>query len=274
MVQTRCTKRKQGIRIYCNLVSELIAMPAKARKSEQYSQPFCLEEDDVGRLWDILSTFDSSGDVLATVDCADNISRRFDSKDELLGYNNEEKKRIISLKLECHVRDVIWKAASIELSEKFFWNNANIRISIEGESDEVINSLTNQFMGILKNSSPWYRLLVKRTWTIQIIVSVVGIFLLKFVNRLIYESPLGQTNLGWSETTTTVYQICWLLLLVVWAVVIGGLAASRWRRIFPIGKIVIGLERKRENTREWIRRLVVSLALTALIAVAIKLIAN
>lgn len=249
-------------------------MSAKARKSEQYFQPFCLEENDIGRLWDILSTFDSSGDVLATVDCADNISRRFDSKDELLSYNNEEKKRVMSLELECNVRDVIGKAASIELSEKFFWNNTNVKISIEGESDDVINSLTNQSIEVLKNSSPWYRLLVKRTWTIQIIVSVVGIFLLKFVNKLVYESPLGQTNLGWSETTTIVYQIGWLLLLIIWAVVIGGLAASRWRKIFPIGKIVIGLERRRENTQEWIRRLVVSLALAALIGVAIKLIAN
>ena len=239
-------------------------MNAKVKKIELLSEPFRLEIDDIRKLWEKVDR-ETNRETTMTAVCRDNASRRFDSMEELESFLNDKDRRITKLTFYGHSvsEDSFSKVElSIHITLNEFpsetWNN--ITLSIDGEDEERIQKLYQYVKEVIVSTSPWYRYFIKRTWTIRIIFSFVGIMILDEMNNVILQSPLGQTNLEWSETTTNIYSAGWLGAIILWIVIVGHFAVTLWKHLFPIGKISIGREKNREENRERLRWIAVALS--------------
>lgn len=237
-------------------------MKSKAKKFDILSLPFRIEIGDIHKIWDKID-LEINRDISVTAVCRDNVSRRFDSKEELENFSNEKENKIIELDLygrfvgnSAHKEMEISIRISLKENPSMSWNN--VVLSVDGEDEERVQRLYRDLKRIVVSTSPWYKYFIKRTWTVLIINALFGVMLFEEINDTIARSPLGQINLGWSETTTNIYSTGWIAAIILWMIIVGHFVVDLWKSVFPIGKISIGKEKNREEVRERLRWLVVA----------------
>ena len=239
----------------------------KAKTSDCFSQPFLFTTNDLERMLEQFCKFDDSGELNIIAKCADNISRRFDSPDELLDYTNPPERKILTLNLRYSQSSKVLDYCNLELDYDYILRShrSNISLTVAGNNEDVVQSLSNKIKELILNSKPWYWWFTKLKNLVRISVSICGALLLLFVNFRVAISSFGQTSLGWSDEVSLVYVIAIISIFSIWTIFAGNLAVKYWRSIFPRGIFVIGKEKEAEKLRDWQRKLVLGLLATAFI---------
>lgn len=163
-------------------------MSEKVEKHEVFLQPFLLFRNDVESIWDYFSNIDGLEVLKIWVECADDVSIRFDSKEELLDYRNEFEKRILNLRFVLILREQSLEHCSLCLCEDSSRDAPlnNVRLHIAGDDEERVRSVSHTLKDIIVSSQPWYHRFRKLELLVRILVAFTGFVALRSINFQVY----------------------------------------------------------------------------------------
>ena len=219
-------------------------------------EAFVLDEKQVRSLAKILQ--DYAGEPSISVDCTDHATRSFESVDELLEYENAKSRRITSLSLRSYTFtgshlleeredariDAAWGGPQTFRSTR----TAYISVRVSGTEERA--SITKRELDeVIAGSRPWY------SWVSKI--NEVSLWLLFYVILSFLLFQFGETS--WVRTPLNILTAAGLSIWPAWGV--------SWvlRRLFPLGVFLIGQEKGRYRTKEWLRKLVIGTMVTVII---------
>jgi hypothetical protein len=206
-----------------------------ATYSDNISTPFVIGSEDVTKLGELLTT--QIGEVKCRIQCADGISREFNSVSELTEYDNPRSKEIVGLRLSARNKD--WsKDATLDFSGSR-WRG----ISIEFRGDEeTVFRLKTATLDILDGTRPWYDSVQSVDF---VLIELVAFFMLWFA--VMFSVAIKRSSSRKSKKTTSLNDkqsaIGQLSMIGIIAAVFGvgiGLNSLRdsWfpRAVFAIGQ--------------------------------------
>jgi hypothetical protein len=204
--------------------------------------------DDVRSLSKLLSS--EIGDVSFSAECADGVTRKFSSIDELIAFDNPRTKEIIRLKMIARSDD-FKRRGEIDLSGS---RRRGISIRIEG-SDDVVVSLKESILEIVSSMRPMYSWLhrydlVSVTLVIQMLIGVLPAIV---VAVRATDVPISGSI---SERSAARVVLIGLVLPVV-SIALGTFANRFRNSFFPKAFFAIGQSNRRLQKLETIQTAVV-----------------
>ena len=118
--------------------------------SKELPQAFVASPDGLKKLVELLQ--DRVGEVDIRADCADDLSRGFETVEDLIAYENTKPKEICSLYLSAHPEDYSKRSARIRFYSSFW---LGVLIDITGSEDDV-SILKEKTLDIIAGMRPWY----------------------------------------------------------------------------------------------------------------------
>ncbi|MEO9590933.1 hypothetical protein [Rhodopirellula bahusiensis] len=206
------------------------------------------------------------GPTTIIAECADDVTRAFDSFAKLEQYENARSKRIVNLWLRSS-GDSPKKSASVEFTDKWYFGGTRIEIQAR---DDVVTRLRSDLLDVIEGFRPWYH------WINRFDISGLSIAGL----AMVVFGSLGWIALNGSDKPSTAAPRVWsigVLLGVGFSAFWFGTARllSRFRStVFPHGTFAIGQEIQRLETAEkWRWGLVIGFVFLVLGAIVSMLLA-
>lgn len=114
---------------------------------------FVVRAEPLKKIHALLS--DRIGKTTITAECADDVTREFDTLNKLEQYENSKPKRILNLRLRATAED--WKKeAAVEFTDKWYFGGTRIEVRAR---DDVVMRLRSDLLDIVAGLRPWYHLI-------------------------------------------------------------------------------------------------------------------
>ena len=216
-------------------------------------KPFVLDEKQARSLAKILQNY--AGKPSISIDCADDATRSFENVDKFLEYENAKSRRITSLALrarsytETHKLEEMAEA-SIDFTCGIHpkWNTTHISVRVSG-TEEGASITKRELDELIAGSRPWY------SWVSKI--NELSLWILFFV--ILYVSFFQFGRISSPRTLLDLLTVGGLSIWPAWGV------SYVLRSLFPLGVFLIGQEKGRYRTKEWLQKLVIGAMVTAII---------
>lgn len=207
---------------------------------------FVVKPDTIMKIHNLL--MDRIGKIEYKAECSDNVTRKFETIDELLKYENAVRKQINNLRMNseaCAGNE----SARIEFCHKWYFKGT--RVKITGEEGSV-TGLRSGIMDILSGTRPWY-------WFILKLDIFVATFILLFIAWIAFlynewRSLVEWRNLVESESVGVLLPMSAVFLGVLgFCALYYGAAYLLYRirkMLFPYGSFIIGQGQDRFETLE------------------------
>lgn len=138
-------------------------------RNEYSRRPFVLTPQDLSALMNILGRL---GDVTSSIDCSDGLTRKFETIESLLQYDNLPSQQIRELSMSSRGKDLTaW--ASVSLANQPF---SNFRLHLEGP-EEVIAGINHDLEARLSGMNPWYAVVTRG----EVFLFTFGLLIVTFV---------------------------------------------------------------------------------------------
>ena len=204
-------------------------------------QAFILDEEKVKSLSKILHN--RVGEASISTICADDATRRFESVDKFLEYENARDRRIISLSLHSYSKDrASEENGKIGITYSTKYKYMPISISVEGP-EEWASITMRQLVEVVEGSRPWYSRISKVDEFI-----LMGLFAAILCFLLIRAEAISSPP-GFIE----IFSLLGLGFVPAWGM------KYVIRYLFPSGVYLIGQEKARNETRRTMRWTVIAL---------------
>ena len=238
----------------------------KARFGQLISEPFVLDEERLKSIGKSLQ--DYAGEPSISVKCTDGGTLMFENLEKLFEYENAKNRRITSIEMSSYdVGQDREKTAIIDLSTMPFWGwlYPAIVMVIRGTEEEVL-IVKRKLDEVIAGSRPWYSWISKINgfflwWLFFVVTGLVLFVQFEWISLPEISSPINLSSRV-IITTTTLWMTLWVVC-VSSSPAFG--AAYVIRRLFPSTVFLIGQEKKRYKTKEWVRQAVIVLVATAII---------
>lgn len=204
--------------------------------------------------------------VMYRATCTDKVTRAFKDVEHLLQYENPRTREIVSLRIECLLpKDD--QTLRVEIANTRPLGNHNVKVEIEG-SEEFVEYCAHFFKERFAAMQPWYARLVTFTRTELLATLFVGLGI-----GFLAAVALGNHIIGdRSIPSASIREIALFLLLGVSAALALLYVNSKFSwRPFPLVVFSFGDGKQRHEHREWIRRTIVAVAVSATIGLLVRL---
>ena len=233
-------------------------------------EAFVLDEEQVRSIAKILQKY--AGEPSISVNCADDATRSFESVDKLLEYENARSRRITSLSLSSHAYSESQLLAKVDNASidaacggSSEWNPTH-RLLIRVSGTEERAAITKRELDeVIAGSRPWYSWISKINGFFLWWLFAVTLFLLplRFISFPVQVESISSSLVFLVFLTHLVVAMmsvwpAWGTLYVI-------------RRLFPLGVFLIGQEKAKYNTKERVRWMAITLAITAMVGVVISI---
>lgn len=210
-------------------------MKAEFRTTRNHA--FVVHQDELSKIWRLLE--DRIGPVNASVECSDDVVRKFDDWEQLASYDNPPMKKILELSIQS--RSDGWeKSAKVKFSDSR-WSPIHIEI----EAPEKVGiEIKDKISDVLDGIKPWY----------SILTGVDFNYLLSFfgVMYLVWYIVFGRSLPASSSRSAAFYVLFFLVVLTLGLVI--HLSTQRlnklWAWLFPVGFFALGQGEQRYKTVE------------------------
>lgn len=201
---------------------------------------FVVRTEPLKKVYELLC--ERIGKTTITAECADDVTREFDSFNKLEQYENAKSKRILNLRLRATDED--WKKeATIEFTDKWYFGGIQIKVQAR---DDVVTRLRSELLDIVAGLRPWYHMINRFD-----IVTLAGVGLgTASVLLLIWNATYGPDEV---MDKTPRQQAVALLVGVGFVAIYSVLfyMLHRFRKVvFPHGTFAFGQEIHRIETAE------------------------
>jgi hypothetical protein len=236
-------------------------------------QTVVVAPDDLRKLDNSLRTF--GGEPSYEVECADKITRRFSTLDELLSFENPPNKDIRVLRMKTFTtRNKTTAAISFEnttLLPPIVSNSSantpgaprqrgNIWISIEGEEQHVVN-LLHDLEDRLVAMKPRYSLMSRLDPLSTSVIVLFASFILLIIFAYIYISPVPPNSTGTTSPITgkpvPTFGAVIIALIIILPLLLGIVLWLAQRALYPIAAFRIGQGEKRYKDKDFVRSVVI-----------------
>jgi hypothetical protein len=212
----------------------------KVSLDKVFTRVFVLTGDAVRKIHEILSAV---GDPRFSAECADGLERSFETVDELLAYENPERKEIKKLRVTAFSSTPGGSRALLSLSSKPWYN---VHLSLEA-SEGMAETLNERLVDEVTGLRPWYALLARTdfTWLLLGIYAIVW-------GSLILPSRWPRVSQG-SMWSGILIGVGVGLLPQVLGVVLNRVRA----RYYPTGTFALGHGATRHHNKETVRTVII-----------------
>ena len=216
------------------------------------NQYFILDKERIKSLVNVLQS--RVGEPSISAVCADEGTRSFESVEDLLQYENPKGRSILSLDFEStnHEEKVV---AIIEFRSPYkkILTASGVAITVSGEEDQatiVMKGIEEIVLGI----QPWYSWLAKINEIFWIALYLIALYF-----------PFNKLGL-FSFSDLNVLDVISISAVAAWMTF-----GTRYvvRFLFDPAVFMIGQEKSRYQTKEWIRKIIVSVLITLITVLAI-----
>lgn len=224
----------------------------RASAYEDVKKALILDKDLIGRIWTLVGLCGEN--QTAEAKCADGITRHFESLEELQGYENSRRHRIL---------DIVFRSELAESNSRAVVNLDRSRtrfFSLEAESEKSVSDIRQGLLDVFDDAKAWYSIAALNSpATLVLLVSILLGLLLGL--RLLPDEP---------GPSVPVAHLLPLFALVIADMIVAGCATLvvelLRRRFFPILSIAVGQGSSRHIHAEKIRWLLVSLTAGAIVS--------
>ncbi len=213
-------------------------MKAEFRTTRNHA--FVVHQDDLRKIWKLLE--DRIGPVYASVECSDDVVRKFGDWEQLASYDNPPAKKMFDLLIRARSED--WKK-SADVSFSYSPSDSqrrSIHIQIEA-AEQAGLEIKDKICDILDGTKPWYSALTRVDFT-----GIVFIFLFSFLLTYTAGSLYMISNgLTWASEvsikTGPEYYILYFFVLLLFGFTVystGQRLNKLWSLLFPVAYFAIG----------------------------------
>ena len=201
--------------------------------SKNLTQAFIAGPSELTKLTELLQ--DRIGKVEIHADCADNLSRQFETVDDLISYENPKSKEIRCIHLRVSSNHIL-DSSSIVLPST---DGISIQFT---ESEDVVSVIRDDILDILAGMRPWYNMLsLINSYPAPVFTYFVACLVALSVDLWLYEysSKIGVAG------------IIMGLICVIPAILF--LLHKLFNFLFPLQVFTIGQGELRFKDKEWVR---------------------
>ena len=218
-----------------------------------YRQNFILDEERIKSLVKVLQN--RVGEPSISADCADGGVRSFENVENFLQYENPKGRRIISLDFDS-INSEEELAAGVEFRSPeatLSGSSSSVRIVVRGAEDPA-TMVMKEIEEIVLGNQPWYSWIYKLNESAWFVMYVIAAY---FVLNKFGLVSLSDPNLDDIFSLTAV-SVCMTL-------------GTRYgiRRLFDTAVFLIGQEKTKYKTKEWLRKIIIGVLITLMISLAI-----
>lgn len=233
------------------------------RYSEELKQAFVVGPNDFKKLVELLQK--RIGKVDISVNCVDEIERKFNTVKEVIDYENPKPKEIRRIHLSTQSDDYS-KSASIVFRDSR-WYNLGVSINVNGRED-VVSRLREEIYDIAVGMRPWYNLIASVNLAKLYVIGICLLLSILSISVLFEWVPVSDSPSSDSNTVKeSAFQILFPLVtgLCLWG--------FYWLRdfLFPKGVFALGQGESRHKHMEQVRWGVV---ITFIVSLAAGLVAS
>lgn len=213
-------------------------MQSNYNKDENHA--FVLHESELRKIWKKLEACDK--DVKATIQFNDDVERTVDTIEDLVGFENSKKRKILSISI-----NAISKCGENRSRIKFESDSfRTISISSSG-NDDLVTKVSDELPEIISGMKPWYSAISRLDvfWLLYAPLSLSWIFA-----SMMNVSSNEDTALTFAQSATIV-GILALIALGIYAC--HKLLTSLKNYLFPVASFAIGQGVQRHETQDKFR---------------------
>ena len=217
--------------------------------NRNFSASFVLDEERIRSLAKILNNYAGELSIVAT--CGDNATRSFENVEKLFEYENAKSRRITSLDISSSAirREFERADASINFTTAW-WPEPRSYISVRVCGMEERALIARRALDeVATGCQPWHSWFSKQSGFIFWVMALT----IAWIPFQMIEHPSHPLWVG-------------VLEYAGYAVVLGMMARYVTQALFPSGVFLIGQEKARYKTKEWVQKLVIGTAATTILA--------
>ena len=241
--------------------------------SHYKNRAFSVRSKRIRRIVEALK--DASQEIRISAECRDNgAQRQFSRLDDLLDYENQRDKRILTLSIDSYMPTSAenWVTANVRWRTDIKGKEAHISVRVRGRNEEHALRLYERLCEIMSGTKPWYSLATRIDWPFFFIVLVAAyasLMLVAGTYDILTDGALRKsaTEPRIPDATALAY----LSFFLAPYFLISGFLVWVRRRVFPAGVFSIGQESKRDEIRDWARKWSLGILATALAGLAAKI---
>ena len=218
---------------------------------------------------------DAGQKVRLEAECADNAEREFSQVPELLNYENQKSKGILSLTISSSspAGSEKWGSTNVEFETDAFARGA-INIRVRSDDDERGQALIEKLVGVVEGTKPWYSWITRIDWISLhwIAFGVLAFLLLGIGTYVLLTEGLMAESFSTMGAPLVLQFTVWSFILGAYLLVAAAIVQVR-RKFFPSTLFLIGQEIARNDSMDGARWLVLgafaTLILGAIVAILI-----
>ena len=232
------------------------------RYDQNKRQAFILRPENLKKLINTLQNRELNLKNIS-IDCRDNISRKFNFLDDCLGYENAKGKEINSIHIHFESTDYNQRV-SIHFMAETVWSFIGVSIDV---SDSIFHNLKGEIDDVLSGMCSWYHFLTHPICSFLAGGSVVIIF---FLFILIWFYKYIQTLFNIENGT---YLMVMIPVLASW-IGIANISIRIYHYFFPGGVFAIGQGASRFEFQQKVLKGIIGILVSILVGSVVKLVVS